>query len=87
MENTNLLAEFGKLVLGLIGVIVVVFLLLSGPVGWMLLAILLITAGVVYAAVREREHTGGGPDQINCPACGARVLAADDACEYCGESL
>lgn len=87
MENTNLLAELGKVVLAVLGLIVAGFLAILGPVGWIVLVMLVLGAGAIYSIVSGSENTEGGPDQINCPACGARTPAASDVCEYCGESL
>lgn len=87
MENVNLLSEFGKLILGLIGLIVVGFIaVFFGPVGLLLLAIPVIGVAAVYSLIKYGS-TETDSNRMNCPACGARTSAANDSCEYCGESL
>jgi len=65
---------------------------LGGPVGRV--ALLLAFCALVFAAIalqfaKVRALYGGDESttgRVNCPSCGART-PADDACEYCGESL
>jgi hypothetical protein len=71
--------------LGIPVVVLALFLLTMGPLGWFLAAFLGI-AVLGAASVFGNDDEGAGPERTNCPACGSRT-AADGTCDYCGEAL
>ncbi|MFB6196035.1 MAG: zinc ribbon domain-containing protein [Haloplanus sp.] len=72
------------LLLGIPAVFVGLFLLFLGPVGWFLAVFL--GVAVIGAAAVFGDSEADAPDRVNCPHCGSRT-AADDTCDYCGESI
>ena len=64
---------------------VIVFFLAIGPFGWILLGGSIAALGIV---VSLRESPGYDDvdrlERTNCDACGARIDADADACDYCG---
>lgn len=73
----------GALLLAFVG-----FLVLLGPIGWMLAAFLL-AAGYVLAKWSGLLDGGESPvtAKVSCPECGARNEANRETCHHCGESL
>ncbi|WP_313693337.1 hypothetical protein [Halorarum halobium] len=76
------------LLLTVVLMVVVGFLVLLGPVGWLLAAFLL---GSCYFVARMSgvfdEGEPRAPTKVNCPDCGARNEADREACHHCGEPL
>jgi len=68
-------------------------LALDGPVARavLLLAVcLLVLAAIVLQFAQGRALYGDDEStakRLNCPSCGSRVPAEQDACEYCGAPL
>lgn len=84
MEPVPALREFAKLVFGLVGVIVVAFLLLQSLSDWILLGVV-VTTPAAYLLMKRNTNASQEANRINCPACGARMAANNDVCENCGE--
>lgn len=86
MSPPSLLSELAKPLLAIPVLAVVFLLLVMGPLGWVMLALLLL-AGLAVRAAWTDDDGGAVPDKVNCPNCGARVAADSDICDYCDASL
>lgn len=86
MSPRTLLSELAKPLLAIPVLAVVFLLIVMGPLGWTMLALLLLAALAVRAAWTGGDG-GTAADKVNCPNCGARVAAEGDVCDYCGASL
>lgn len=65
-------------------VLVLVYLVLLGPVGWFAAAFLALGA---MAYLAKREDDSDRPSPTNCPECGSPNPAEAQACGYCGDPL
>lgn len=70
------------LLLAGIGLVAALVLFSLGPLGWALLAALLI-ALMAYGA----RSDDGGPDRINCGSCGSPNPIDRETCTHCGDPL
>lgn len=86
MSPRKLLSEFAKPLLAIPILAVVFLLIVVGPLGWIVLA-LLVPVGLAVRAAWTDDERDVTPDKVNCPDCGARVAAGSDTCDYCGATL
>ncbi|QLG64271.1 zinc ribbon domain-containing protein [Halorarum salinum] len=85
MFPRSLLSELAKPLLAIPVLAAVFLLIVTGPLGWVMLALFLLAGLAVRAA--WTDDADAVPEKVNCPDCGARVAAGRDACDYCGASL
>lgn len=78
----KLLVALGLVVAGLA---LVSWLVAFGPFGWILIAIAVGLAYVVFKSGQEDDDVQ--ESTRHCPGCGARVNDAVDTCEYCSATI
>lgn len=64
----------------------IVFLLALGPLAWIALGVVFVSAGIALKG-DGADRSADGPTKTNCPACGARTDADRGTCSYCEEPL
>lgn len=68
---------------GITGLWLLVFVLSLGPLGWFLIAFLVL-AQIAYAGW---NGDGATPDRTNCADCGAPNEPTRETCKYCDAAL
>lgn len=86
---TSKMEYFLYLSLGLVLLVFLGLAFLSGPIGWVAGAFLLV--GVYFLAkwsgLLSHADRSSTPTKVNCSACGGRTPIEDGSCSYCGEEL